>query len=163
GRLASSIPRGAAYIGVVGGGHLDAVAAADRDGRVAVASLGPAATLVSRARAALGQRRLVVVDLPSPTAAALADLDQLLAGRRLRLASRPRAAAYALLAHRPPAHPRSGDAARRLGAAAGRLRAGGSGATGAAGRGPGLHVVAHDGAGARVDRPRPRHRRVAAG
>jgi hypothetical protein len=81
GLLASSIPGGAAYVGVTGGSHLPAVAAARRGGTVAAVSIGPAATLVTRARVVMRTHRLVVVDLPGPTGAALRDLDALLAAR----------------------------------------------------------------------------------
>lgn len=81
GLLASSVPGGAAYVGVGGGPHLPAVAAARRGGRVASASIGPVATVVARARAALHAHSFVVVDLPGPTTRALRDLDALLAAR----------------------------------------------------------------------------------
>jgi hypothetical protein len=76
GLLAASIPGGAAYAGVAGRRIVDAVAAADRSGRVATVSLGPSATLVPRARALLRRHRFVVATLPSEAA-----LDALLSGR----------------------------------------------------------------------------------
>jgi hypothetical protein len=79
GLLAASIPGGVAYVGVDGGAHRDAAAAANRRGRVALVSLGPAAGVVARARAQLASHRLVVVDLAGPRA--LPDLDALLAAR----------------------------------------------------------------------------------
>src|SRR4051812_27996632 len=81
GLLASSIPSGAAYVGVTGGPHLPAVAAARRGGTVAAVSIGPASTVVARAQTAASTHRLVVVDLPSPTGLALRYLDGLLAAR----------------------------------------------------------------------------------
>jgi hypothetical protein len=79
GLFASSIPGGAAYVGAAGQRTVDAVAAADRDGRVAAASIGPGRTLVARTGEALRGHRLVVVTLPSQDADA--DLDALLAAR----------------------------------------------------------------------------------
>ena len=76
GLLASSIPGGVAYAGVAGGRTVDAVAAADRSGRVAAVSLGPAGSLPARARTLLRRHRLVVATAPSPAA-----LDALLAAR----------------------------------------------------------------------------------
>ncbi len=76
GLLASSIPGGVAYAGVGGRRNVDAVAAADREGRVAAVSLGPADTLVARTRALLRRHRLVIATLPAPR-----DLDALLAAR----------------------------------------------------------------------------------
>jgi len=81
GRLASSIPGGAAFAGVAGGPTLDAVAGADRRGRVAEVSLGRAATVVARARGLLRRHRLVVVDLGPPLPRAERALDSLLAAR----------------------------------------------------------------------------------
>jgi hypothetical protein len=79
GLLASSIPGGAAYVGADGQRTVDAVAAANRAGRVAAVSLGPARTLVARTREQLGRHRFAVVTLPSQDADA--DLDALLAAR----------------------------------------------------------------------------------
>jgi hypothetical protein len=79
GLFASSIPGGAAYVGVAGQRNVDAVAAANRAGGVAEVSIGPGRTVVPRAREALRRRRFVVVTLPSQDARA--GLDALLAAR----------------------------------------------------------------------------------
>jgi hypothetical protein len=79
GLLASSIPGGAAYAGVSGQRAVDAVAAADRSGRVAAVSLGSADTLLARARSLMERHRLVVVTLPAR--GSLPALDALLASR----------------------------------------------------------------------------------
>jgi hypothetical protein len=79
GLMASSIPGGAAYVGATGERTVDAVAAANRAGRVADVSIGPGRTLVARTRQQLGRHRLVVATLPSGDADA--DLDALLAAR----------------------------------------------------------------------------------
>jgi hypothetical protein len=74
GLLAAEIPGGAGYVGITGGsGRLDAVLAADRDGRVAVMSLGPASSLLARVAAMRHRERLLVADLPGG-AEGLADL-----------------------------------------------------------------------------------------
>ena len=78
GLLASSVG-GAAYVGVAGQRTVDAVAAADRSGRVAEVSLGSGPTLVARAREQLRRHRFVVATLPSQDADR--DLDALLAAR----------------------------------------------------------------------------------
>jgi len=80
GLLASHIPGGAAYAGVTGTEHIDGLAAADRDGRVAEMSLGPAPTLLARAAALSNSKRLLVVDLPGG-AQGYDDLLALSAGR----------------------------------------------------------------------------------
>jgi hypothetical protein len=80
GLLVSSLAGGAGYAGVAGAADVDAIAAADRRGRVASASLGSAATLLARIAALRAQRRLVVADLPGG-AAGIADLRALAAGR----------------------------------------------------------------------------------
>jgi hypothetical protein len=80
GLLAGTIPGGAAYAGVSGTNTVGAIAAADRAGRVAEVSLGPAATLARRARALSARRRLVVVALP-PDPAGMRQLDALIAER----------------------------------------------------------------------------------
>ncbi len=61
---------GGAYVGVAPGPLFDAVAAVDERGRIRSASLGTAATAPARVAAALGSYRLVVADLPGPTALA---------------------------------------------------------------------------------------------
>ncbi len=81
GLLASRIPGGAAYAGLSGDEHLDAIAASDRAGRVAAVSLGSAATLRARVSALGATRRLVVCDLPAG-AAGLEDLRALSDSRR---------------------------------------------------------------------------------
>jgi hypothetical protein len=70
GLLAAQIPGGAAYAGIAGTDSLDAIAAADRTGRVAAVSLGSAPSLLARV-AMLGRtHRLVVADLPAGRAGA---------------------------------------------------------------------------------------------
>jgi hypothetical protein len=64
GLLAGSVPGGGAYAGVNHADSLDAIAAADRAGRVSAVSLGPARTLALRVAALTARRRLVVADLP---------------------------------------------------------------------------------------------------
>lgn len=81
GMLADRIPGGAAYAGVAGRAHVEAVVAADRSGDVATASLGSAATLARRARALTARHRLVVVGLPTAARGDRA-LDALLRARR---------------------------------------------------------------------------------
>jgi hypothetical protein len=65
GLLAQRIPGGAAYAGVRGRKHLEAVAAADAAGDVAAVSLGPAADLGERVARLLRRHRLVVTGLPT--------------------------------------------------------------------------------------------------
>jgi hypothetical protein len=88
GLLAAQLPGGAAYAGPSGGAHLDAVVAADRDGRVAALSLGAGGTLVARVRALVAGSRLVVCDLPPGPdgAAALGALSRQRAARELLIA-----------------------------------------------------------------------------
>jgi hypothetical protein len=81
GLLAAQVPGGAGYAAIAGEGHLDAVAAADRQGRVGAISLASAATLLARIAALQSSHRLVVCDLPGD-AAGLADLRALSATRR---------------------------------------------------------------------------------
>ncbi len=64
GLLAQSVPGGAGYAGVGGGGVDDAIVAADRAGRVARISLGSSATVAERAQNLLAEKSLVVVSLP---------------------------------------------------------------------------------------------------
>lgn len=80
GLLASSLPGGAGYAGVAGAGELDALAAADRRGRVASVSLGGSATLLARIAGLRAQHRLVVADLPGGSAG-IADVHALAAAR----------------------------------------------------------------------------------
>jgi hypothetical protein len=64
GLLASTIPGGGAYAGIAGSPDLDAVLAADGQGRIAAFSLGPSGTLLSRLATLSASSRLVVADLP---------------------------------------------------------------------------------------------------
>ncbi len=80
GLLASSIPGGGAYVGVLDQPALDAVAAADRSGRVAAISLGSVSTLLARIAELQSNHRLVVADLPAG-APGYADLRALTATR----------------------------------------------------------------------------------
>jgi len=64
GLLASQIPGGASYVAVTGASALDGVLAADRNGRLASVSLGPASTLPTRVTTASRHQHLVVADLP---------------------------------------------------------------------------------------------------
>ncbi len=101
GLLASRLPGGAAYAGVRGRKHLEAVVAADRDGDVARVSLGRADSIASRVKALARRYRLVVAGLPT-AARGDAALDALLRDRRpgdllLVLATPPRARAPQLL------------------------------------------------------------------
>jgi hypothetical protein len=98
GLLAARIPGGAGYAGVIerapataggaggtaatspAGAHVDGILAADRQGRIAAASVGAPATLLSRVAALRRSRRLVVADLPGG-AAGLADVRALSAAR----------------------------------------------------------------------------------
>jgi hypothetical protein len=81
GLLAAQAPGGAAYAGIAGADDLDAVAAADRRGRVGDVSLGSGTTLLARIAALQAGRRLVVGDLPGG-AAGIADMRALVAARR---------------------------------------------------------------------------------
>lgn len=76
GLLGETIPGGTAYVGVTGRSQLEAIAAADRAGRVGLVSIGRAADVAARARGALRERRFVVVGLPTgpPGGVALNDL-----------------------------------------------------------------------------------------
>jgi hypothetical protein len=65
GLFAASVPGGVAYAGASAAPGADAVVAADRDGRVAAISLGPAATLTSRTAVLLRGHLVVVVEEPS--------------------------------------------------------------------------------------------------
>lgn len=84
GLLATHIPGGAGYVGIAarGGGavRLDGMLAANRDGRIAALSLGPAATLLARVAALSRRERLLVADLPAGVSG-LADLRTLSSGR----------------------------------------------------------------------------------
>ncbi len=80
GLLAASIAGGAGYAGVTGSGNVDGPVAADRAGRVAAVSLGPASTLLARVAALRARRALVVADLPGGREGS-ADLRALVVGR----------------------------------------------------------------------------------
>ncbi|MGO9249067.1 MAG: hypothetical protein ACLQQB_02070 [Solirubrobacteraceae bacterium] len=80
GLLAGQIPGGAAYAGVRAADTLDAIAAADRLGRVSAVSLGTAASLLARVLALHDAHRLVVTDLPAGQAGH-EDLNTLAAAR----------------------------------------------------------------------------------
>jgi hypothetical protein len=64
GLLASEIPGGAGYVGIMGAVDTDGVLAANHSGRVAHISLGSASTLLARLAAIRRGERLVVADLP---------------------------------------------------------------------------------------------------
>ncbi len=64
GLLAAQVPGGGAYVGIAASSELDAIAAANRSGRVGEVSLGSAATLPARVAALRSRRRFVVCDLP---------------------------------------------------------------------------------------------------
>lgn len=101
GLLAGSIPGGGAYAGLAAGDHMEALAAADRDGRVAAVSLGRAADLPARAAALLRAHPFVVVGLP-PARAGAAMLARLLDARAadtllLVMQAPPRADGFRLL------------------------------------------------------------------
>jgi hypothetical protein len=81
GLLAGSVPDGAGYAGAGPTPGLDALAAADRGGRVAELSLGSPDSLPARIAALLARRRLVVADLPDG-ASGPAELAGLLRSRR---------------------------------------------------------------------------------
>jgi len=81
GLLATKVPNGAAYAGVRGRRHLEAVAAADVEGNVAAVSLGTAATLGARVQRLLLDHRLVVTGLPTADKGDAA-LDRLMRDRR---------------------------------------------------------------------------------
>jgi hypothetical protein len=83
GLLASKVPGGAGYAGITRGGDLDAIAAANRSGRVATVSLGATSTLLARITELSARRRLVVADLPGG-AEGRADLLALSEGRSPR-------------------------------------------------------------------------------
>jgi hypothetical protein len=65
GLLDAQIPGGTAYAGIAGTDHLDAIAAADRTGRVVSVSLGTAPSLLARIALLARTHRLVVADLPA--------------------------------------------------------------------------------------------------
>jgi hypothetical protein len=65
GLLAAQIPGGAAYAGIAGTDDTDAIAAANRSGRVGAVSLGTSPTLLARIAMLLQARPLIVADLPA--------------------------------------------------------------------------------------------------
>ncbi|HUR83828.1 MAG TPA: hypothetical protein VMY78_00660 [Solirubrobacteraceae bacterium] len=81
GLLASRLPGGAAYAGVRGRKHLEAVVAAGRDGDVERVSLGRADSIASRVKGLARRYSLVVAGLPT-AARGDAALDALLRDRR---------------------------------------------------------------------------------
>ncbi len=80
GLLGASVPGGAAYAGVRGRAQREAIAAANRAGRIGTVSIGPADDVAARARRLLPDHQLVVVGLPTGIAGDLA-LDRLLDAR----------------------------------------------------------------------------------
>ena len=81
GLLAAQIPGGgAAYAGIAGTDDTDAIAAANRSGRIAAVSLGAASSLLARITALRRAHPLVVADLPAGVAGR-ADLRALTAAR----------------------------------------------------------------------------------
>jgi len=81
GLLAGAVPGGGAYVTAAADVGRNAVLAADRAGRVALASTGSADTLPARVSSAASTRRLVVVDAP-PAPDGVRLLDALLGRRR---------------------------------------------------------------------------------
>lgn len=81
GLLAQAVPGGAGYAGIAGRPHGAAIVAADRSGRIARVSLGPARDVVARARGLLERRAFVTAALPAGEAG-LGALDLLIAGHR---------------------------------------------------------------------------------
>ena len=80
GLLAGSIPGGAGYVGIEHQPNLEAIAAADRSGRISAVSIGSADTVAARADAMRRRFRLVVVSLP-PVVSDLSQLDELIRTR----------------------------------------------------------------------------------
>jgi len=80
GLLAAQIRGGGAYAGIARADRIDAIAAADRGGRVATVSLGTASTLLTRVTALIRAHPLVVADLPAGRRGR-EDLGALAAGR----------------------------------------------------------------------------------
>ena len=81
GLLASLVPGGAGYAGAVDRDQLEAVAAADRAGRVGFVTIGSPDDVAERAQALSERRRLVVVGLPGGIEGDTA-VDRLIAARR---------------------------------------------------------------------------------
>ncbi len=126
GLLAGATPGGAAYAAAGSRPGGEGVVAADRSGRVAAISLGPARTLTARTRVLLGRFRLVVVAVPDRRR-----LDQLLAARApdelVLVLERP-----------PPTAPSEQRRAALLAVGAGGLPGGGGGVRSPTTRRPGL-------------------------
>ncbi len=101
GLLGSGVAGGGAYAGVGPAAGPEAVLAADRGGRVAAVSVGPAATVAARARALVARFPLVVVAVPDRRR-----LDELLAGRV--------PGELVLVLERPPATTPTGQQPSRL-------------------------------------------------
>ncbi len=80
GLLAGSVPGGAAFVGTREPPGLDAVLAANPDGRIPAVDIGRRSTLPARIERQLGERQLVVVALPGGTRG-YAVLDRLLSKR----------------------------------------------------------------------------------
>jgi hypothetical protein len=80
GLLASEVPGGAAYAAVGTTAGIDAVLAADRQGRIAQVSLGSSTSLVTRVRALLKRHALVIVTVAG-SPGGRGQLDALLAAR----------------------------------------------------------------------------------
>jgi hypothetical protein len=80
GLLASTVPGGAAYVGIAGQSAEDGVAGANTDGRVAAVSLGSSATLLARIDRLRALHGLVTADLPAGPAG-YADLHTLSTNR----------------------------------------------------------------------------------
>jgi hypothetical protein len=81
GLLAERVPGGVAYVGVTGRSHIEAIAAANRAGRIREVSIGRASDVAERARRRIGRYRLVVAGLPTSENGADA-LDELVRARR---------------------------------------------------------------------------------
>jgi len=99
GLLASQIHDGAGYAGITGASDIDSVLAAERHGRIAAFSRGPASTLLARLSALGRAHALVVADLPGG-AEGRADL---------RALSRERAPGELLLVVQRVQQPSSGE------------------------------------------------------
>jgi hypothetical protein len=70
GLLASSLPGGAGYAGVTGRHQVEAIVAADEQGRIFNPSIGPAHNVARRGLALLADHRFVVIGLPTGDAGA---------------------------------------------------------------------------------------------
>jgi hypothetical protein len=97
GLLGSAIPGGVAYVGVSGREQREAVAAADRDGRIPVAVVGPADAVADTVTRLLRDHRLVVAGLATGDAG----------DRALRLLIKDRAPDDLLIVMQTPPHSRA--------------------------------------------------------